>query len=70
MTGETSFFGVFVPTFLLLALAAALISIVTAQVMARLSLYRWFHNRPLVDLAIFVLILALLCWAASAKVIP
>lgn len=70
MTGEISVFGILVPTFLLLALAAAIISLFAAQVMARFSLYRWFHNRPLVDLAFFILILGLLCWAAGTKVFP
>jgi hypothetical protein len=70
MTGEISLFGVFVPSFLVLAMAAAIISLFVAQLMARLSLYRWFHNRPLVDLAIFILILGLLCWTAGTKVFP
>jgi len=57
MTGEVSLFGVYVPGLLLLAIAAAVLAALVSRVFALLGLYRVFAYRPLVDVAVYILIL-------------
>ena len=57
MTGEVNLFGIYVPGLLLLAIAAAALTAIVARLAALLGLYRIFAYRPLVDVAIYVLIL-------------
>ncbi|WP_242146038.1 MULTISPECIES: DUF1656 domain-containing protein [unclassified Sphingomonas] len=57
MTGEVSLFGVYVPGLLLLAIAAAILTAVASRLFALVGLYRAFAYRPLVDVAIYILIL-------------
>lgn len=61
MTGEVSIGGVFVPTLLLLGIAALLLTGVASRIIANFALYRLVAYRPLVDVALFVLMLGLLC---------
>lgn len=65
MTGEVSLGGVFVPTLLLLALAALFLTYALTRVIGLLGLYRFLAYRALVDLSLFVLVLG-----ALAIVIP
>lgn len=60
MIGELSFDGVFVPTLLVLAVAAMLMSYVLTRALAAFGLYRFVAYRALVDLSLFVLLLGLL----------
>jgi hypothetical protein len=60
MTGELSIGGVYVPALLVLAVLALLLTAVVARLMASLGAYRLVAYRPLVDLAIFMLLLGLL----------
>lgn len=60
MTGEVSIGGVFVPSLLLLAIAALLSTALLSRLLAAFGLYRIIAYRPLVDLALFVLVLGLL----------
>lgn len=62
MTGEISLGGVFVPTLLVLALAALALSFVVTRLLSAFSLYRFVAYRALVDLSLFVLLLGLLAW--------
>lgn len=62
MTGETAIGGVFVPTLLLLALAALLLSAGLARLIAAFGLYRFVAYRALVDLSLFVLTFGLLAF--------
>jgi hypothetical protein len=60
MTGEVSIGGVFVPTLLILAVAAILIGSGLVRLLNAFGLHRFFTYRALVDLAIFVLVLGAL----------
>ena len=62
MTGEVNLGGVFVPTLLLLALAALLMSYALIRAISLLGLYRFVTYRALVDLSIFVLLLGALAY--------
>lgn len=60
MNAELSLGGVYVPRLLLLACAALLLTIALARLLALVSAYRLFAYRPLVDVALFVILLGLL----------
>ena len=60
MTGEISIGGVYLPTLLLLAVAAVVLTSVATRLLAFAGVYRAVTYRPLVDLALFILILGLL----------
>lgn len=62
MTGEVNLGGVFVPTLLLLVLAALLLTYGLIRVISLLGLYRFFAYRAIVDLSIFVLLLGALAY--------
>lgn len=57
MTGEISLFGVFMPGLLLLAIAASALTALVSRLLAMFGLYRIFAYRPLVDVAVYFLIL-------------
>jgi hypothetical protein len=63
--GEVSIGGVYLPALLLLALAALFLTGLLARLLAVISAYRWVAYRPLVDLALFMLILGLLAALTS-----
>ena len=60
MTGAISIGGVYLPTLLPLAVAAVVLTGVTTRLLAFAGVYRAVTYRPLVDLALFILILGLL----------
>ena len=60
MIGEVSLFGVYIPSLLLLAVIALILTSIAARVLALLSVYRVFAYRPIVDIAVFILILGAL----------
>jgi uncharacterized membrane protein YecN with MAPEG domain len=60
MTGEIALGGVFVPTLLVLAIAAMVIAFAVVRVLHAFGLHRFFAYRAGVDLSIFVLVLGLL----------
>ncbi|AGH50909.1 MULTISPECIES: DUF1656 domain-containing protein [Sphingomonas] len=63
MIGEISIGGVFVPTLLMLAFVALLLTGFAVRMASLFGLYRFVAYRAMVDLAMFVLILGLLVWA-------
>jgi hypothetical protein len=63
--GEVSIGGVYLPALLLLALAALFLTGLLARLLAVISAYRWVAYRPLVDIALFMLILGLLAALTS-----
>jgi hypothetical protein len=65
MIGEFDIYGVFVPVLLVWALIALALTSVLRRVLAAIGFYRLVWHRPLVDLSLFVLILA-----AVATVLP
>ncbi|EQB02754.1 hypothetical protein FHS51_002351 [Sphingobium wenxiniae] len=60
MTGEVALGGVYVPTLLLLAIFALILSWGVTRLIHALGLYRFIAYRALVDLSIFILLLGLL----------
>jgi hypothetical protein len=60
MTGEISIGGVYLPTLLLLAVAAAVLTALATRLFNYVGGYRLVAYRPIVDLALFVLILGFL----------
>lgn len=60
MIGEISIGGVYLPALLVLALVALCLTGLLARLLAVISAYRLVAYRPLVDLALFMLILGLL----------
>lgn len=60
MTGEISIGGVYLPTILLLAVAALLLTGLATRLLGFVGVYRLVAYRPLVDVALFILILGLL----------
>lgn len=57
MTGEIVLGGVFVPTLLLLAFIALVLSWGLSRLIGALGLYRFLAYRAAVDLSLFVLVL-------------
>ena len=64
MTGEVSIAGVFVPTLMLLAILAALVTMAVTRLANLVGLYRFVAYRALVDLCLFILVLGLFAWAS------
>jgi hypothetical protein len=60
MIGEISIGGVFLPSILLLGTAALLLTGLATRILSFVGAYRLVAYRPLVDLALFFLILGLL----------
>ncbi|WP_019833967.1 DUF1656 domain-containing protein [Sphingomonas sp. PR090111-T3T-6A] len=60
MIGEVSIGGVFLPSLLVLAIAALAIVVLLSRLLALVGAYRLVAYRPLVDVALFLLILGLL----------
>jgi hypothetical protein len=58
--GETSIGGVFMPTLLVLAIIAIILTALVSKLLSLLGVYRLIVYRPLVDLALFILLLGLL----------
>lgn len=61
MIGEVSFYGVYIPWLLLLALAALPVSWSVRRIFAACGLYRWVWHPALFDLALYVILLYVLC---------
>ncbi len=60
MRGEISIDGVLVPTLLVLAVIASLITLVLMRVANLVGFYRLFAYRAAVDLCLYILVLGLL----------
>lgn len=60
MTGEISLGGVYLPTILILAVAALILTGIVTRLLNLAGAYRLIAYRPLVDLALYILILGLL----------
>lgn len=56
MPAEIDIFGVYLPTFLLLALAAMGVTRLISRVLTRVGLGRLIWHRALFDLALFILV--------------
>jgi len=60
MIGEVSLFGIYMPALLLLAAVALVVTGLLSRLFSLAGVYRFVAYRPLVDLAVFVLLLGLL----------
>ncbi|HEX8882874.1 MAG TPA: DUF1656 domain-containing protein [Noviherbaspirillum sp.] len=61
MTGEISLYGIYMPSLLLMALLALLLSRGLSWLLARAGFYRLVWHPALFDLAMFVIVLGVLC---------
>ncbi len=57
MIGELNIYGVFVPPFLAVMIAALIVAAPVRLALRRLGLYRFVWHRPLFDLAVYIIIL-------------
>jgi hypothetical protein len=64
MNGEISIAGVFMPTILLLAVIASVLTMVLLRFVNLSGLYRFVAYRALVDLCLYILILGALSFLA------
>lgn len=64
MRGELSIYGVFVPTLLVLAIIAAILTAVIVRFANDFGFYRFVAYRALVDVCLFILVLGLLAVTA------
>ncbi|MES2175698.1 MAG: DUF1656 domain-containing protein [Pseudomonadota bacterium] len=60
MTGEIALGGIYIPTLLLLALVALVLSWALTRLIGALGLYRFLAYRAAVDLSLFILLLGAL----------
>ena len=58
MIGEVSLDGVFVPTLLMFACGAFMLTGLLTRFLSEVGFYRFIVHRPVTDLAIFLLVLA------------
>ncbi|MEC3950983.1 DUF1656 domain-containing protein [Sphingobium sp. HWE2-09] len=65
MTGEVALGGIYVPTLLLLALVALVLSWGLTRVIGAFGLYRFLAYRAAVDLSLFIILLG-----ALALIVP
>lgn len=61
MIGEASFYGIYVPWLLLTALLALMLSRGLSWLLARAGFYRLVWHPALFDLAMFIVVLGVLC---------
>jgi hypothetical protein len=65
MIGEVSIGGVYIPSLLLLAVAAVVLTALLSRLLSAIGFYRFVVYRPLTDIAFFVLLLAAMVWITS-----
>jgi hypothetical protein len=65
MRGEISIGGVYIPSLLLLVLAAVVLTALLSRFFSAIGFYRLVVFRPLIDIAFFVLLLAAIAWITS-----
>lgn len=70
MIGEINVYGVFVPILLVWAVIALTVTAALRRVLAHIGFYRLVWHRPLVDLSLFVIILAALAVALPLRIAP
>lgn len=65
MIGDVSIGGVYVPSLLLLVLAAVVLTALLSRLLLVVGFYRFVVNRSLADIAFFLLLLAATAWITS-----
>jgi len=66
MIGEVSIGGVYVPSLLLFACAAVIVTAVLSRLLSLVGFYRLVANRPVTDISFFLLLLAAIAWVTKA----
>jgi len=66
MIGEVSIGGVYVPSLLLFACAAVILTAVLSRLLSLVGFYRLVANRPVTDISLFLLVLAAIVWVTTA----
>ncbi len=67
--GEFDIYGVYFPAFAVFAAIAFMLQLAIKRLLDASGLYRFFWHRALVDLAIYVILLAVVT-AAAATILP
>jgi hypothetical protein len=70
MIGEISLGGVYLPTLLVLAVIAMVLTWLASRLLKLVGAYRLIAFRPLVELALFVLVFGLVALVADRAGIP
>ena len=65
MIGEISIDGVYIPALLLLVFIAVVLVALLSRLFVMVGLYRFVTNRPLADIALFLLLLAAVVWMTN-----
>jgi hypothetical protein len=65
MIGEISIGGVYIPSLLLLVIAAVVLTALLSRLLSASGFYRFVAYRPLTDIAFFTLLLAAIAWITS-----
>ena len=66
MIGDVSIGGVYVPSLLLFACAAVILTAVLSRLLSLVGFYRLVANRPVTDISLFLLLLAAIVWVTTA----
>jgi len=66
MIGEVSIGGVYVPSLLLFACAAVILTAMLSRLLSLVGFYRLVANRPVTDISFFLLLLASIAWVTKA----
>ena len=66
MIGDVSIGGVYVPSLLLFACAAVILTAVLSRLLSLGGFYRLVANRPVTDISFFLLLLAAIAWVTKA----
>ena len=67
MIGEISVDGVYIPSLLVLACAAVILSALLFRLLSLVGFYRLVAYRPAMDVAIFLLVLGAIVWLTAAS---
>lgn len=70
MIGEVDIYGVFVPILLVWGLTALLLTAILRRVLLRVGFYQLVWHRPLVDLSLFIIIMAVVAVALPRWIMP
>ena len=70
MIGEVDIYGVFIPILLVWSVLALVVAAVLRRVLSRVGFYRLVWHRPLVDLSLFVIVLAAIAAVPSLWIAP
>ena len=69
MIGELDIYGVYFPAFAIFAAIAFVLQLAIGRLLEASGLYRFFWHRALFDVAIYVILLAVVT-AAAAAILP